>query len=61
MDDGNGCIATDDVKVTIHPIPVLNEMDGDKFNEILEANLMKIDREVKYLVNVFLPESADVK
>jgi len=51
-------VVADKSDLTKYSIPVLNEMDGDKFNEILEANLMKIDGEVKYLVNVFLPESA---
>lgn len=32
VDDGNGCIATDEVTVTIHPIPVLN------YNDVVVCN-----------------------
>ena len=50
-------VVADKRDLTQHPIPVLNNIEEDKFNEILETNLAKIDKEVRYLVNVFLPES----
>ena len=50
-------VVADKSDLTKHSIPVLNNIDGVKFNEILETNLAKIDKEVRYLVNVFLPES----
>ena len=53
-------VVADKSDLTRHPIPVLNNIDADKFNEVLETNLAKIDKEVRYLVNVFLPESTEV-
>jgi len=47
-------VLADKSDLTHHSIPILNRVEEGQFNSLLQANLLQIDKEVKYLVNTFL-------
>ena len=51
-------VIADKSDLTQHPIPILNRVGEEQFNRLLEANLLQIDKEIKYLVNTFLATSS---
>ena len=47
-------VLADKSDLTKYPIPILNRVGERQFTQLLETNLIRIDKEVKYLVNTFL-------
>ena len=50
-------VTADKSDLTKHPIPILNRISEEQFIQLLETNLLRIDKEVKYLVDTFLSTS----
>ena len=49
-------VVADKRDLTKHSIPVLNRVGAAEFIELLEKNLLRIEQEVKFVVDTFLPE-----
>ncbi len=47
-------VLADKSDLTQYPIPVLNRVGEERFNQVLDANLERIDGEVEYIVGCFL-------
>ncbi len=50
-------VVADKSDLSKHPIPILNRIGEEQFTQLLETNLLRIDKEVKYLVDTFLSTS----
>jgi len=53
-------VVADKSDLTKHSIPILNRVGEEQFTQLLETNLLRIDKDVKYLVDAFLSTSTAV-